>query len=389
MSRSPDIIVKAIEDWRRRGMISDELAATLHADAEGVAQERGRAQLQYALGLTAGFILLLAAGAFVARNWGTLSVTWRCGVLMFVGLALVFGARLMERRARLEPVALLLRASGLGVLMAAYVYSDNAWEVGSIGALVIGVAALLTPLVSLVLSVTDRPGPTAVDTIASYGFLAIFLNRFGVHEDTIVWILDGIMVVSLLVLGWRIHTRGDHPGLSRGLTAFVASLFGGMLLVWITLAGPLDAGDNAVWALDVWLAPDRRGVVVGDPLLPAAPPQRLVRRPARRLRLDLDSAGILDTSRARLQLTMVRGRSGCGRGRGSLVWAEAFPSRRLGVVPSATCRGDRGRGLRESKRLLYRPDPGPDGGTLVLDRGSSGKEGRCLRCGALLSRRSG
>jgi len=254
MSRSPDIIVQAIEDWRRRGMISDDLAKTLHMDAEGVARERGRAQLQYALGSTAGFILLLAAGAFVARNWGTLDVTMRCGVLAAVGVALVLGARLLERRARMEPVALLLRASGLAVLMAAYVYSDNAWEVGSIGAIVVGVASLLTPLLSLLSGSTDRPGPTAVNTIAAYGFLAIFLNRVGVHQDSVVWILDAIMLASLLVLGWRLRTKGDHPGLSRSLTAFIASLFGGMVLVWMTVAGPLDAGDDAVWALDAWWA---------------------------------------------------------------------------------------------------------------------------------------
>ena len=253
MSRSPDIILRAIEDWRRRGLISDDLANTLHSDAEGVARERGRAQLQYALGSTAGFILLLAAGAFVARNWGALGVTMRCGVLALLGVALVTGARLLERRARMEPVALLLRASGLAVLMAAYLYSDNAWEVGSMGAIIVGVASLLTPLLSLLSGTTGRPGPTAVDTIASYGFLAIFLNRIGVDEDAVVWFLDAIMVASLLVLGWRLRSQGDHPSVGRTLTAFIASLFGGMLLVWWTLAGPLNAGDEAVWALDAWL----------------------------------------------------------------------------------------------------------------------------------------
>ncbi len=253
MSRSPDAVLKAIEDWRRRGMISSDLADTLRHDAEDVAQEQGRAQLQYALGTTAGFILLLAAGAFVARNWSQLDVAFRCGVLGVAGMALVFGARVLEGRARMEPVALLLRASGLGVMLAAYGYSDNAWDNGSLGAIVVGLLALLTPLASLLLSAGHRAGPTAVNTIAAYGFLAMFLNRVGVDDDAIIWILDAVMVVSLVFLAWRLHSKGDHPGLSRTLVVFIASLFGAMLLVGATLAGPLDVGEEAVWALDAWL----------------------------------------------------------------------------------------------------------------------------------------
>ncbi|MEZ4417332.1 MAG: hypothetical protein R3E10_16380 [Gemmatimonadota bacterium] len=252
MSRGRDPVLDAIARWRANGLITEELAETLHNDAAGEAQERNRALLQYVLGATAGVVLLMAAGVFIARNWVLLEVPLRCTILGVTGLLLVAGARMLERRERMEPVGVGLRASGLSLLLVAYLYSDEAWSAGSPGALAVAALALLTPWLSLRLSIGRRPGPAAVNTIAAYAFLAVFLDRLGVATDAIVWVLDGVLLLTLAALATRLRAGLGGAAADRALVSFVVSLFGGLILIWWTAVGPLDT-DAAIWGLDLWL----------------------------------------------------------------------------------------------------------------------------------------
>lgn len=253
MSRSSDPVLAAIDRWRERGLVGEELAERLRADAAASAQERGRAQLQYTLGATAGLILLLAAGIFIARNWALLGVPLRCAILVGTGALLVAGARPLEARARLEPVGLLLRASGLALVLVAWLYSDEAWEAGTPGAFIVAALALLTPWLSVRLARGRRAGTAAVNSIAAYAFLAVFLDRLGLSGDGVVWVLDAVLLLSLVSLAIRLRAADPSSAVEATLVAFLVSLFGGLVLVWWTAVGPLGIEGSAIWPLDLWL----------------------------------------------------------------------------------------------------------------------------------------
>jgi hypothetical protein len=132
-------------------------------------------------------------------------------------------------------------------------HSEREWAAGTTQAIVVGVLALLTPLVSVLLSLDRRPVMPAVNAAASMVFIAVFLDRVGLSGDAITWILDGILLIALGALALRLRRAHDPEGTARALSAFVASLFAGLVLVGLTLAGPLEADTLAPVAMDLWL----------------------------------------------------------------------------------------------------------------------------------------
>ena len=247
-------VLDAIDRWIERGLISADLGATLRAEVREGEAGRLRRTAQYAIATAGGLVLLLAGAIFVGRGWSDLSDHARTFLLGGIGVGLSFGGALMERRPRLRPGGYLLQAVGLVFLLIAYVYSDRVWESGTAGAMVIGVLALLTPIVSAMRSWDENPVMPAINTAFGYVFVTVFLDRVGLDPDAIVWVLDGLMVLSLLVFGSRLaRADEDTPGTAPALYAFITSLFAGLVLVGFTAAGPFDMRGSTIFALDLWL----------------------------------------------------------------------------------------------------------------------------------------
>lgn len=82
-----------------------------------------------------------------------------------------------------------------------------------------------------------------------------FLQRgLGMSGDEIAWALDCVLlaVTAFLVQLLSRDPSGDeHPW---ALNAFVSAVYAGFVLVCVTALGPLGMREDAVFALDLWLA---------------------------------------------------------------------------------------------------------------------------------------
>ncbi len=244
----------ALERWISKGLVSAELAHSLREEVASSSVGRARRLAQYVVAITAGLVLLTASGVFLAWSWSDFEVVTRTFILGGVGVALVLLGAAMERRQRQRPVAYVLQTSGLLMLLVAYVHSDQTWSAETPGGVAVGILALATPILSIAASIRRDPVMPAVNAAIGYPFLALFLDRIGVSQDATVWILDGVLLVALSILGVRLRTaRPEARWLAGALYAFVASLLAGLVLTGLTAAGPLDAGGDTIYALDVWL----------------------------------------------------------------------------------------------------------------------------------------
>jgi hypothetical protein len=147
-----------------------------------------------------------------------------------------------------------MQTSGLALLLTAVVYSNQAWDDLSLGGVVIGVAALATPVVLAPRSLRRNVVMPAVHLCFALGFLAVFLDRAtGLSSDAIIWTLDAVLAVAALLLVQML--RGDPEGERHpwALNGFVAAVHAGFFLVLSTGLGPLGLRDSAVYPLDVWL----------------------------------------------------------------------------------------------------------------------------------------
>ncbi len=250
-----DVVVEsAIERWTQTGLIGEDLAKRLRNEIVETAAGRSRRTAQYIIAITAGLVLLTASGLFISKSWPLLPTPVRTFILGGAGFALIAVGTAMEPRFRVRPVSYLLQASGLLMLLFAYAHSDQTWPKGTFGGIVAGMLALATPIISTVLSVRRNPIMPAVNAAVAYAFIAFFLDRIGVPEDAIVWILDGVLLVALAALVVRLRSAGpDTPNVATSLYAFVASMVTGLVLAGLTAAGPLSAGGGTVYALDLWL----------------------------------------------------------------------------------------------------------------------------------------
>ena len=69
MSRDADAILRAIERWLDAGLVDDLTAAKLRADVAREASAGTRTMSQYIVAITAGTVLLIAAGVFLDWAW--------------------------------------------------------------------------------------------------------------------------------------------------------------------------------------------------------------------------------------------------------------------------------------------------------------------------------
>ena len=252
MSKSD--IDSALRQWRDSGLISSELAERLLSEHDRSQRALRRRFVQYAVSGTAGILLVIAAVTFFAWSWPDLGPGVRTCVIAGAGIGTVLLGMRLEAARRFVPVTYALQTSGLILLLAAFMYSTEAWENTTAGGVVVGLLALATPAATIPVFVRRNAVMPAVSAALGYVFLAAFLFRaFDLDADVIIWILDGALVAALAVLGFLLHPGRAESVSRRALYAFAVSLYAGYPMVGMTAVGPLELDDNALLALDVWL----------------------------------------------------------------------------------------------------------------------------------------
>jgi hypothetical protein len=256
MNESPQLILAAIDRWVEAGLIDEFTAAKLRADVSNEASAGTRRLSQYVLAATGGLVLLIAAGVFLDWAWPLMGVTMRSFFLAAAGVAvIVIGVSLEAKPRRWLPAAYLTQVTGLALIFSAAAYSEEAWSDASLGGVLAGTMALVTPIVLAPRAMRSNAVMPAVHFTFGLAFLALFLDRATpLSEDAIVWVLDAALAVAILVLARTL--AGDpmgerHPWV---LPTFVMAMVAGFVLVSLTGAGPLDMEESTIWPLNAWLA---------------------------------------------------------------------------------------------------------------------------------------
>ena len=249
----------ALERWVRSGLLTPEQADVLGRENDDFSGQARRSWVQYIVSATAGVLTIIATGVFLGWSWPHLGEVTRTGVIAVGGVGLLLGGLFLERRPGRVPVGYMMQTAGLAVLLMAYVYSERAWENGSLLAIVLGIPVLSLPLVLAPLTIRRNPVMPAIVTTLGYAYLFVFLVRTGLDAEAALWIVDGVMVLSLLVLGGLALIRardpdgnGDASDHAWEPAAFSATLLASPILIMMTALGPLNLDDNAVFALDLW-----------------------------------------------------------------------------------------------------------------------------------------
>ena len=255
MSREADSVFGAIDRWERAGLIDGQLAGDLRVEVSGQATESTRNLAQYVLAVTGAAVLILAGGVFLEWAWPLMGIETRTALLAGMGVGVIVGGVSMESGERWRPAAYLMQTAGLVLLLVAFVYGKGAWQDQTLGGVLSGVVALVLPIVLAPRAMKRNVVMPAVHLAMSLAFLAVFLDRAtGMSGESIVWILDGVLLVSIAGL---IHLLLGDPDGERhpwALNAFVAALGAGFVLVGWTAFEVLSMSDDALLALDAWLA---------------------------------------------------------------------------------------------------------------------------------------
>jgi hypothetical protein len=261
-------VERALGRWVGMGLLDPATGARLLEDARRVRAERRQRFAQAFVAGTAGTVTVIAAGVFFGWAWPHLGPGGRSAALGITGgLLALLGLRVEQRPGR-GPAGYALQSAGLLLVLVAFAYSEGAWGNGSPGALLVGGIALAVPLLMAPMAVRRNRVMPAVLTVLGYGFLFVFLVRVAdLGADLSLWVLNGVLLASLLVLGLRVRrwwartSRTDQvpgeddlppdgPGWELG--AFTASIHAAPILILATAVGPMRMGDESVIALDVW-----------------------------------------------------------------------------------------------------------------------------------------
>lgn len=245
---------RAVERWLRQGLIDAELAGRLRAESEERAELQRRRFAQAALALAGAVVLLLAAGTFLRTIWPSLSVGVRCVLIGVLGLALGGTGLMLEARERWRRVGYAFQVAGLGAIVIAVGYSEEAWPAGSAGGVAAGSVSLATAGAALVLALRRSTVMPAVVLAAGYAFVGAGLARIAdLESDAIIWMVDGLFVVTVAVLA-AVAVRGRERGLVPWLLpALAVQLYVALLLLTVTSLEPLDLGERTAFVLDGWL----------------------------------------------------------------------------------------------------------------------------------------
>lgn len=254
MSKGDGAIHDAIGRWEDERLIDTETAAQLRAEVSAHATVTSTRLSQYVLAATGAVLLVMAGGVFLNWAWPFLGVEGQSGVLALTAVAALVAGTRLESEYRWRPAAYLLQTAGLGLLLAAFVHSEEAWGDQTPGGVVVGVLALATPIVLTARSMTRNVFMPAVHLAFGLVFLALFLDRVTAFTgDQIIWVIDVVLVGAILMLVSVIQKDPQMEQRPWVLNAFVMAMGVGFLMVALTAMGPLRWSDEVFLALDVWL----------------------------------------------------------------------------------------------------------------------------------------
>lgn len=255
MSKGDGAIHDAIGRWESERLIDADLAVRLRTEVSQHAEVTSRRLSQYVLAATGAVLLLLAGGVFLNWAWPHLGVEGQSGVLAITAVAALVGGSRLEWEYRWRPAAYLMQTAGLGLLLAAYGHSEEVWADQTPGGVLVGVLALVTPLVLTARSMKRNVFMPAVHLAFGLVFLAIFLDRVtSLDGNEILWVLDLVLLGAIVVLVGLIRNDPEMQERPWALNAFVMSMGIGFVLVGLTSAGPLRWTDGVFFAIDFWLA---------------------------------------------------------------------------------------------------------------------------------------
>lgn len=252
MARHDRGVERAIHRWARTGLIDDALARVLRDEARAE-HEAATLRVGQLVTAVAGAVALFLAGVlFVSQTWPALSEGSRTLALGLLSIVIWALGRVVGARERWTRIGEILQVVGLSLFSFALVYSDNAWGSGTAGARLVGVVALVVPILVAPSVWRGSVGLVAAHTGLVFVYAALFLDRtLGLDFDPIVWVLDALLLVGLAALWLKVRNQWDR-GVHRALVAFTSGLYVGLILIFFTGAGVLDLSDGTIWALDVW-----------------------------------------------------------------------------------------------------------------------------------------
>ena len=248
-------VYQAIERWEDKALVSPELAVKLREEVAEAAEAGTARMTQYLVAATGAVVLLIASGVFLDWAWPQMGEAARTGLLAAAGMVVhLWGVRLEVKR-RWTPAALLMQTPGLGILIAALLYSKNAWPDLTAGGMGVGVAALVIPLVLAPHSFRSSAVMPAVHLCFGLGFFTIFLDRVTpLSADNIIWVLDGVLVATSLVMVGLLRRDPDSTRHPWALNAFVATMYAAGIFAFLTGTEPLEMSAKALYPVDVWFA---------------------------------------------------------------------------------------------------------------------------------------
>jgi hypothetical protein len=164
------------------------------------------------------------------------------------------GGQALEGHHGWVPASYAMQTAGLGLLLSAFIYSEQAWADVSPGGIAVGTLSFAVPIVLAPRAMRRDTVMPAVHLAVGLGFLAVFLDRATpLSADAIVWVLDAALLASAIVLVRLLSTDTSGERHAWALNAFVTALLAGFVLIAWTGTGPLDMEDHVVWPLDAWL----------------------------------------------------------------------------------------------------------------------------------------
>jgi hypothetical protein len=254
ISRS-DSVQDAIRRWERSGLVDTDTADALRDEARLHEEQSSGRLAQYLLATAGAIVLVIAGGVFIDWAWPILGDGARTGLLAALGVGVIAGGIHLESRTTWVPAALLMQTGGIGLILSAYIYSEQAWEPTSTLGVIVGLVSLTAPIVLCGRAMKRDVVMPAVNMTASLVFLAIFLDRSTpLSGDDVVWALDAVLASAIVVLTLILRRDPDGETHPWALNAFVAAMGGGFILVAISAFETLDLSDNGWLAVDAWLA---------------------------------------------------------------------------------------------------------------------------------------
>ncbi len=254
MNDESKVILEAIERWASDDLIDRETADRLRAAATEEAGAGTRRLSQYILAATGAVALLIAGGVFLDWAWPLLDRAARSVALAAVGLLVVALGVRVELGRRWQPASYLMQTGGLGLLLAAFAYSEEVWRDQTPAGITVGVLALAVPIVLAPRAMRRNVVMPAVHLAFGLAFLAVFLDRATpLSDDAVVWVLDGVLLLAGLTLMRMIAADPDGERHPWALNAFVMAMIAGFQMILVTGLGPLGLSGDVVWPLDVWL----------------------------------------------------------------------------------------------------------------------------------------